>query len=198
MSIKRKIFHFDAETTGLDPVRNDIIQLAYLIEIDGIEKEEGNIFMQPFDYSNISPQALEINNTTIEQLKGYQAPIDVYRNLCKTLSKYVDKYDRTDKFQPAGYNVGFDCDFLKEWFVKNGDVYYGSWFNWKQIDPLKVLYFMDGMGLLSLPDYKLQTVCEYFDIHIKAHDAISDIKATKKLIIILSNLIKEREDQNHD
>jgi DNA polymerase-3 subunit epsilon len=195
----RKIFHFDVETTGLDPKKNDIIQLAYLIEIGGVEKEEGNIFIQPFDYSSINPQALKVNNITIEQLKNFQDPGEAYRDLCKTLSRYIDKYDRADKFQPAGYNVGFDCDFFKEWFLKNGDVYYGSWFNWKQIDPLRVLYFLDGMGEISLPDYKLETVCEHFGIQIKAHEALSDIKATKKLIEILSKLfIKESEAKNNE
>ena len=84
-----------------------------------------------------------------------------------------------------------------EFFAKNGDVYYGSWFNWKRIDPLGVLYFMDGMGKISLPNYKLETVCDHFGIKIDAHDAISDIRATKQLIDILDKLLfKEREDQN--
>jgi oligoribonuclease (3'-5' exoribonuclease) len=30
-----KIFWFDTETTGLDPVVNSIVQLAAIIEIDG-------------------------------------------------------------------------------------------------------------------------------------------------------------------
>lgn len=199
MNDSRKIFHFDVETTGLDPKKNDIIQLAYVIEIDGNEKEEDSIFMQPFDYSYINPQALEVNNLTIEQLKTFRDPKEVYGDLSQRLARYVDKYDRTDKFQPAGYNVGFDCDFFKEWFLKNGDVYYGSRFNWKQIDPLRVLYFMDGMGFISLPDYKLETVCEHFGIQIKAHEALSDIKATKQLISVIRNMIKtEREESKNE
>lgn len=185
-----KIFYFDVETTGIDPIRHDIIQLAYLIEIDGVDKEEGNLFMQPFDFDSISAEALLVNKLTIEELRSFDNPRDVYRMVCKILCKYVDKYDRTDKFHPAGYNVRFDCDFFKEWFDKNGDVYYGSWFNWKQIDPLRVLHFMDGMGVISLPDYKLETVCNHFGIEINAHDALSDIKATREIIRILSKYFK--------
>jgi len=193
----RKIFHFDAETTGLDPQKHDIIQLAYVVEIDGKEQEEGNVFIQPFDYSVINPAALEVNKLTVEQLKTFDDPRLAYSNLIKMLSKYIDKYDRTDKFQPAGYNLGFDCEFFKEFFAKNGDVYYGSWFNWKRIDPLGVLYFMDGMGKISLPNYKLETVCDHFGIKIDAHDAISDIRATKQLIDILDKLLfKEREEKH--
>jgi DNA polymerase III epsilon subunit-like protein len=193
MTMQGKIFYFDVETTGTDPKKHDIIQLAYLIDIDGLEAEEGSLVMQPFDFKSIDPGALEVNKLTVEQLKSFPVPKEVYRNICGTLSKYIDKYDKNDKFQPAGYNVGFDCDFFKEWFIKNGDVYYGSWFNWKKIDPLQVLYFMDGMGLISLPNYKLETVCEHFGIKIDAHEALSDIKATKQLIEILSGLIKNIE-----
>ena len=180
-----KIFHFDVETTGTDPKEHDIVQLAYLVEIDGVDKEEGSLFMQPFDFDSISAEALTVNKLTIEQLRWFDNPRDVYSGVCKILSKYVDKYNRADKFHPAGYNVGFDCDFFKEWFLKNGDVYYGSWFNWKQIDPLRVLYFMDGIGVISLPDYKLETVCAHYGIEIEAHEALSDIKATREIIRIL-------------
>jgi len=181
-----KMFHFDTETTGLDPKKHDILQLAYLVEIDGKTRDEGNIFMQPFDYSTITKEALDVNKLNLEQIKTYQNPKNAYDVFVKMLAKYVNKYDRTDKFSPAGYNIGFDCEFLKEWFIKNRDVYYGSWFNWKRIDPLAILYFMDGMGQLTLPDYKLQTVCDYFEIAIQAHDALSDIRATKQLIEILN------------
>jgi DNA polymerase-3 subunit epsilon len=189
-----KIFHFDVETTGTDPVIHDIVQLAYIIEIDGRDKEGGNLFMQPFDYDAITEEALALNKLTIEQLRTFEDPRVVYCSLCKTLSRYVDKYDRSDKFHPAGYNVRFDCDCLKEWFLKNGDVYYGSWFNWKQIDPLRVLHFMDGMGVISLPDYKLETVCAHYGIEIDAHEALSDIKATREIIKILSKYFK---GENH-
>jgi DNA polymerase III alpha subunit (gram-positive type) len=192
-----KIFHFDVETTGTDPKRHDIVQLAYMIEIDGVDKEEGSLFMQPFDFDSINCDALAVNKLTIEQLRSFDNPRDVYTKVCKLLSKYVDKYDRKDKFPPAGYNVGFDCDFFKEWFAKNGDVYYGSWFNWKQIDPLRVLYFMDGMGVISLPDYKLETVCKHYGIEIDAHEALSDVKATRELIRILSKYFKgENRNEN--
>ena len=184
--MKGKIFNFDVETTGTDPKKHDIVQLAYVITIDGHVEDKGNMLMQPFDYQSINPEALEVNKLTVEKLKLFPKPGEVYLNLCKMLSKYIDKYDRSDKFHPAGYNVGFDCDFLKEWFLKNNDVYYGSWFNWKKIDPLHVLYFMDGLGIISLPDYKLETVCEHYGIPIEAHDALSDIEATMRLIETLS------------
>ena len=56
----KKLFYFDIESTGLDNKRNDIISLAYLIEINKEIKEEGELFMQPFRYDTINAKALEV------------------------------------------------------------------------------------------------------------------------------------------
>jgi DNA polymerase III alpha subunit (gram-positive type) len=178
----KKIFWFDVETTGLDPNQHDVIQLAYAVEVGGAIREEGNIFLQPFNYESVTPEALSVHGITMERLKMFQPPGAAYRRLIEILGGHVDKYDRSDKFQPAGYNTRFDLDFLKQFFVKNGDQYFGSFFNYKTIDPLAALYFLDGVGQIALPDYKLQTVCEHFNIAIKAHDAQSDIRATRELV----------------
>ena len=180
-----KICFFDVETTGVDPEAQDIIQFAYIIEIDGKVKKQGSLFMQPFVYETISPKALEINGLTVEQIKTFDSPEKVHRMTTQLFGRFVNKYDKTDKFYPAGYNVDFDIRFLKNFFLKNHDNYFGSWFNYRRIDPLPILYFMQYAGLIDLPDYKLATVCAHFNIELDAHDAGSDITATRKLIKLL-------------
>lgn len=49
-----KIIYLDTETTGLDKEKNDVIQVAGIIEIDGKEVERFNIFCQPFSFENVS------------------------------------------------------------------------------------------------------------------------------------------------
>jgi len=102
------------------------------------------------------------------------------------IEEHVDKYDKMDKFYPAGYNVRFDLDFLQSFFHKRGNRYgTGSYQNWRAIDVMQYVHFMDYSGKLSLNDYKLKTVCEHFGIEIIAHDAMSDIRATRNLLKIL-------------
>jgi len=186
----KKILYFDVETTGLDPVANDIIQIGLIIEIGGREVERHDIKIQPFNYDNIELSALETHNITIDEMREYMDPKAAYRELVNILSRHVNKYDRHDKYYPAGFNVKFDLDFLKQFFLKCGDKYgVGSFQNWRYIDPLPVLYMLDCYGEISLPNYKLETVAEHFDIPIKAHDALSDIEATIKLIKIVNNMI---------
>jgi DNA polymerase-3 subunit epsilon len=178
-----KILYFDVETTGRDPKIHDIVQLSGFIEIDGVEKETFDFRIKPFDLKAVDPEALGITGLTLKEISEYPEPKEVYKKIIELFSKYVNKYDKADKFYPAGYNVKFDLDFLQELFHKCGDIYgTGTWQNWKAIDPLPVLQFMDGIGLMALPNYKLSTVCEHFGIKITAHNALSDIRATRELI----------------
>lgn len=177
-----KILYFDVETTGLDPVKNAIIQI---VVIDGKVADEFEFKVAPFPDDEISQEALDVHGYSADEIKEFDPPGVVYLQLLNLFSRFVDKYDKFDKMTPAGYNVRFDMDFLKNFFLKNGDVYFGSWLNWKMIDPLPILHFIDFAGGISLPDYKLATVCAHFGIEIQAHDALSDIRATRQLISLL-------------
>jgi len=187
-----KVFWFDVETTGLDPMNQDIVQLAFIIEIDDNIVESQNLLMQPFNYVTIDLEALLKQGRTVEEIKTYPDPRKVYKDLISTLEKYVDRYNKLDKFHNAGYNSKFDMDFLKQYFIKNGDPYFGSWFNYRAIDPLPLLHILDGMGSVSLENYQLETVCKHFKIPLDAHDALSDITATRELAkLICSKYIRK-------
>ena len=185
-----KLFYVDVETTGKYANKNDIIQLAYIIEIDGLVAEEGNLFMAPIDESAIEDEALAVSGSTRAQILAYPPAKEVYKKFIAVLNKYVNRYDKTDKFYPVGYNVRFDCDFISAWFRKMGDKYYGSWFWWQLADPMMVLHFLAVLGKLEpLVNYKLATVCECYGIKIDAHDAMSDIRAVRALVQKLDKVL---------
>ena len=185
-----KLFYVDVETTGKYAGKHDIIQLAYIVEIDGVVEEEGNIFMAPIDASTIDDEALKVNNSTKEQVMAYPSAREGYKQLIAVLAKYVNRYDKKDKFYPVGYNVRFDCDFISAWFRKMDDKYYGSWFWWQLVDPMSILHFMAVLGKMEpLVNYKLGTVCECYGISIDAHDALSDVKAARQLVQKLDRIL---------
>ena len=107
-----KLLYFDTETTGIDPIINDIIQISGIVEINDEVKEEFNFKVQPHSYENISKEALEVNGITIEQMKEYPTPQEVLSKLIKIFDKYVFKFNKADKFFPVGHNIRFDVDFL--------------------------------------------------------------------------------------
>jgi DNA polymerase-3 subunit epsilon len=186
-----KMLWVDTETTGLDPVKNDIIQLAGIVEIDGVVKEEFNIKCQPFDYETISPQALETNKMNVEQLKMFQAPQIAYKQLVSILDKYVDKYNKADKFTPVGQNVQFDINFLRQFFVKNNNKFFGSYVDYHSIDLMALSGFFTIIGKIKPENLKLGTIAEIMKVEFNAHDALEDIKATREIMLSFRQFIKE-------
>lgn len=179
-----KTLYFDLETTGLDPIKNSVIQFAAIAEYDDKIVDEINVHFQPFDEAEIEEGALEKTGMTIDDLANRMSHEDGFLSVKGFLDKHIDKYDKKDKFYAAGFNVRFDLEFLASFFKYNGEKYgIGSYFNWRQIDPLSLLHIMDWKGKINLPNYKLETVCEHFNIEIEnAHDAYEDIAATRKII----------------
>lgn len=187
----RKILYFDVETTGTNAVLNDIVQLSGIIEIDGKVVDTFNLRAKPTHFDTIQREDLEVTGLTEEELKQYPDARETYQQFVAILSRHCNKFNKSDKFYPAGFNVGFDLDFLNQFFRKQGDVYFDSWVNWKAIDPLPFLRLLDLDGKLALENYKLSTVCSHLGIEIQAHDALSDITATREVILHIRDLVKD-------
>lgn len=186
-----KIMYFDTETTGTNEVKHDIIQLACIVEIDGEVKEEKEFRMRPIDANfQVEQEALIAHGFTEEQIRNFPDPRVTYGEIISFLSKYVDRFNKLDKFSPCGYNVDFDIRFLRQFFMKMGDKYYGSWFNWNVIDPLQIVKYMVGCGWIKPERNNLETIVKYFNLpEFKAHDAMADIRATRELKLHFDKLI---------
>ena len=183
-----KIAWIDVETTGLDPIEDGIWSLAGLIEIDGYVEREVELKMQPTARRPAHAEAIAKTGLDVTLLPGFQTTEKALAKLKRVLAKYVDKFDKDDKFIVAGYNVGFDVDMLRQAFEDVGDKYYGSWFFWPSRDVQgRVAEAIARCGL-RLPNYQLSTVCEAFGIPIAAHNALSDIRATRMLWSALDSL----------
>jgi len=195
MSGKQKIAWIDGETTGLDSLQNDLLTFSVIIEIDGQIKDKLNLEMQPFNYQSITDEALKINGMTVEQIKKFPKPHEAHKKIETLFQKYVDRFDKNDKLIPAGYNVGFDVDFLFKLFQKCGDPYCGSYIDYHKLDVASLVLFFKIRGFFpNLEGYKLVDVCKALDIELDAHKAEDDIFATRKIFNILMDkiqLIKE-------
>jgi DNA polymerase-3 subunit epsilon len=179
----KKILWFDVETTGVDSDRHGIIQFAAIVEIDGELVDTLEIKMQPHQGALISEDALVVNGVSREEIQGFMPHDEAYGKIDSFLAQYVSRFDRKDKFYPAGYNVQFDLDFLNKMFRRYDQYGIGSFVNWKRIDLLPLLYYMDYLDKIALENYKLQTVCAHFGVELNsAHDAMSDVKATREVM----------------
>jgi len=176
-----KLLWLDTETTGLNKEKCDIIQLAGIIIIDGEEKERFNFHCQPINYENIEPTSFEKTGMSFEKLKELPMPQEMYMNFVALLNKYVDRYNKEDKFYLAGHNTQFDLEFLKNFFIKMGDNYFGSYFFYRTVDLMAFATILQAAGLITLRNFKLENIAEYLCIETKQlHDAMDDIDSTRK------------------
>lgn len=178
-----KLFYYDVETTGTKFWRNSIHQLSGAIEIDGEVVERFNFRVRPHEKAEIDPVALEIGGVTLEQIQAYPTMGEVYGQLTAMLKKYVDKYNKTDKFYLVGFNnAAFDNAFLRAFFIQNHDEYFGSWF-WSNCFDVMVLATKKLAKTRHLmPNFKLKSVAAALGIDVdesRLHDAEYDIELTK-------------------
>lgn len=190
-----KLFFYDLETTGTNPGRNGIHQISGEIVIDGKSLETFDFKVQPNPKAQIDDAALAVGGVTREQIMAYPPMGQVYTKLVTMLAKYVNKYDKTDKFHLVGYNNrGFDDNFFRGFFLQNGDNYFGSWFWADSIDVLVLAstFLVDRRA--ELPNFKLATVADFLGIDTtagKLHDASFDIYVTKAVFdFIMSKFIR--------
>lgn len=182
----KKVLWLDVETTGLDCSKHGLREVGFIIEIDGVEVDKGVFKINPFTYTTkdvvIDDYALEISKVSIEDLKSYDRVSYCFKELMKKLVKYVNVNDKNDCFVIAGYNAAFDIGFIKEWFKEMGLLdSYKDLFHYKSLDVFSIVFALRHLGINSAENDKLETMCNYFGIGIEAHNALSDIEATKKL-----------------
>lgn len=186
--MKGKIFWYDTETTGIDSRRHAMVQLAGLLEIDGAVVEEIDLLFRPPEGRIIDPRALAVNGRTEVELDGFPELAIGIGRLKEVFGRYVSKYDRADKFVPAGFNINFDQEFLREGFRLAGDKYGpGSWLFNAPLDVRSWVALAVARDGLRLPDYKLTSVCAHYRIVLdNAHDALADVRATRELFYRLA------------
>lgn len=190
-----KLCFVDLETTGLDRQKNDIFQLATIITDPTGENilDEMTLSFKPFQTKTFQEGALEKTGMTIEYLNSLELDSLSARNLFIDLCKeHVDPYNKKDKMHIVAYNAPFDSDFLREWWKKAEDPYFGSLFWNPPICVMQASAWFVQRVRGALPNFQLGTVCECAGIgwdESNAHDAEYDIKKTHELYRYLSKNI---------
>lgn len=197
-----KQLFFDLETTGVDLNIHAIHQMSGAIVIDGETKETFDFKIRPFDGAIIDDAAMTVGGVTAELLATYDGPMDVYIRLIRMLNKYCDKFNRQDKLFLAGYNVAsFDGPFLRKFFERCGDVYFGSWFWSVPLDVIVLAQEHLKHVRHTMKDFKLNTVAEKLGIAVdpsKLHDALYDIELTLAVYNVIIGVTKPTAATNPD
>ena len=185
-----KLVFFDLETTGTNPGKHGIHQISGQIVIDGVIKETFDFHVQPNPKALIEDEALKVGNVTCEQILAYPPMQQVYQEFVSMLGKYVDKFNKKDKFFLVGYNnAAFDNQFLRGFFLQNGDVYFRSWFWANSIDVMVLASAYLATRRPDMENFKLSTVARTLGVDVQSeslHDAMYDIELTKAVFDIVT------------
>ena len=138
--MKKKMLWIDTETTGLDPNKNGVIQIAALYE-EGKIPYYANTPVIFNELSNamgckIDKEALRINGHKKKKIKKY--PADTFEHFIDFLDDKVNKFNKEDKMTIMGYNVKFDLEMLHGWAKREKYEYLGSYLDWRVVDVLVI------------------------------------------------------------
>ena len=187
-----KTFWIDLETTGLNEKRDTIIQLTALYEENGAILDGFSSYSYPDIFPDYYEDSEKIHGLSKEFLleKGV-SEAELFVNFYEFILKYIDPYKKGDRAFIGGYKPEFDFKFLIEFFDKADEKFF-PFFYTAPIDILNICALCVKLKLIKAPvNYKLISLCELFDVRLRAHDATDDIIATYKIYEKTINLLKE-------
>ena len=167
LNLTRPLIVFDLETTGLDFIRDRIIQISYIkVSPDGTEERE-NIFVNP--EKPIPHEVVELTGITDDDVKD--APT------FKTLAPQLSEKFKGCAF--AGYNSNhFDIPMLAEEFLRAGIDFDFS--KVRLIDAQTIFHKMERRNLAAA--YKFYCGRKMED-DFTAHRADEDTEATYRVLM---------------
>ena len=169
----RSYIAFDIETTGLDPMENEIIEIGALKVREGRVAERFMEFIRPV--SPVSPAITALTGITNEMVADANPRSQV-------VSDFLD-FCGDDVL--IGHNVIFDYSFVKCSAVQDGLA-----FEKMGIDTLKIAKKVHA----DLESKSLGRLCDYYHIENKsAHRAYHDALATAKLYQTLAHYFEADE-----
>ena len=181
----KQIF-IDTETTSANRKTCGLWQLSGIIEC-GKKKEKFDFKMDIFEGSDVDSKAFETNGMSLEKIATFADPTETYEKFIKLLDKYIDKYDKKDKFIAIAYGSEFDQDVLRTWFERNDDDFFGSWFFHPWICVMNLAQYRYRNERANFKNFKLATVAEYMKTCDEKcetnlyHDAAFDVDITYKM-----------------
>jgi DNA polymerase III epsilon subunit-like protein len=185
------ILWLDTETTGYNPDKNGIVEIAAIMEIgDSLDRYQE--YCNPGDVEYMD-DAEAVNGISKARANTYPtASKDAVMELFLKLRSHVREQGR--KFVVAGYNVQFDVKFFRHIAVAlGGDLDtlftpYSEKSKYLDVYPMAKKAMRDPK---ATENHKLRTMLDYFEIQYapeSLHTALGDITATKALYEKLKGL----------
>jgi DNA polymerase-3 subunit epsilon len=180
LNLNKPLVIFDLETTGLDLVKDRVIQISYIKVYPDGKEERGNELINP--EKHIEPIITQLTGISDETVKGKPT----FKQLAQTLA---DKFAGSDF---AGFNSNnFDIPLLAEEFLRAGIDFDFS--KCKLIDACAIFRKMERRNLASAYKFYCGRKMEE---DFEAHRADQDTEATYR--VLMGQLDKYAPGANED
>ena len=164
LNLQKDLIFFDLESTGLNVLKDRIVQIAMLKYFKDPAKDPQELSMLINPSIPISEEAMSIHGLTPKQL----ANKPTFQQVAKQLFDFIGNADL------AGYNSNrFDIPMLLEEFARVGLDFKLE--GRKTIDAQRIFYKMEPRTLRAAYRFYCQKELE------DAHDALADVRATAEV-----------------
>ena len=173
---KHNLAFIDLETTGINLVDNEIIEIGCILTTPSLKIiEEFELKIKPQKIENADPVALKITHYNEEDWKSGSDLADAMEIL---LAKTKDCI-------MVGQNVSFDVSFLEYNFARLG---LSNMMHYHKLDTISIAWAKFNAEK-DFEHFSLREMCKRFDIkNENPHNALSDARATFELYKKLMSL----------
>jgi len=194
-----KLFVFDTETGGLDPLEHSLLTLAGVVWEDGEIVDQIDLMIcEPI--MSTTPDAMRINKLNLAEVRAKGiTPNDA----AQTLEAFFKKHWAADPVPLAGHNVAFDVGFLKRLYrvaartnsvavpgayavaEALADKAFNRRFSYRLTDTQGIAMFLNLAGIRSTTNQKLGTLIDAFQVTRdmgEQHNALADATYTARVL----------------
>lgn len=167
---KRRIAVIDVETTGLNPVKHEILEIGCLIA----ERQDDGDFKVLKEFEcKVKPNRIEDAEEGALRVNGYNEADWMFAHTIEEALKELNEVAKGAVM--VAHNLCFDHAFIDNAYRATG---IESAMHYQKIDTLTyAVAKLDGDPDLS--NWSLRALCEYYGVlNEKAHTAMADVRAT--------------------
>lgn len=176
-----QLYVVDCETTGLDPIKNDPIEISIYRLSDGSQQ---TWFLKPLNPDNIDAAAVRVNGYNVDDLRGItkqgrEKYLAADKQLVSIENWLADDDCSATNRLLVGQNVDFDKRFLEELWKKLNSYETFPFSDKYRLDTMQIELFMDLCKGVEGEGYSLNALSKKYGVkNEKAHTAHEDVKTT--------------------
>ena len=190
---------FDCETSGTNPKEHMLLTIYFGVYNSDFELiDELDMYLKP-DTENhgekVEEKALEITGIDVQSHLANPDTITYTQGAAK-LSELLEKHKIKGKrihYRPIGQNIEFDLKFVYEKLMSQE--LWEKKVHYKYLDTLRIVTFLQDVGILASDIGNLSSLVEYFNIPMgQAHNAKEDVRMTVDVYKALKSMLNEKKD----